>query len=169
MKNPTVNNQIRAPKVRLISEKGENLGIISREEALQYAKERNLDLIQITSNVPIPVCRVMDIGKYLYQQKKKEKEQRKKQKSGKIKGIRISPRIAEHDLETKVKSVSKFLLKGYKIRIEVFLKGREKGMRDFAKQKLEYFLQKLEKEVEIKKESDIKKTPRGMEIIISKR
>ncbi len=111
----------------------------------------------------------MDIGKYLYQQKKKEKEQRKKQKSGKIKGIRISPRIAEHDLETKVKSVSKFLLKGYKIRIEVFLKGREKGMRDFAKQKLEYFLQKLEKEVEIKKESDIKKTPRGMEIIISKK
>ena len=96
------------------------MGIVPKEKALQYAKERHLDLIQITSNASIPVCRVMDLGKYLYQLKKKEKEQRKKQKSGKIKGIRISPRIAEHDLETKAKLVSKFLLKGYKIRIEIF-------------------------------------------------
>jgi translation initiation factor IF-3 len=145
------------------------LGIVPKEKALQYAKERHLDLIQITSNASIPVCRVMDLGKYLYQLKKKEKEQRKKQKSGKIKGIRISPRIAEHDLETKAKLVSKFLLKGYKIRIEIFLKGREKGMKEFAKQKLEDFLQKLEGEIKIKKESEIKKTPRGMEIIISKK
>ena len=97
----------------------------------------------------------MDIGKYLYQQKKKEKEQRKKQKSGKIKGIRISPRIAEHDLETKVKSVSKFLLKGYKIRIEVFKRKRKRNER-FCQTKLEYFLQKLEKEVEIKKKAILK-------------
>jgi translation initiation factor IF-3 len=111
----------------------------------------------------------MEFGKYLYQQKKKEKDQRKKQKAGKLKGVRISPRIAKHDLETKIGLANKFLLKGYKVRIEVFLRGREKALRDFAKERLENFLQKIEEEIEIKKESEIKKTPRGMEIIISKK
>jgi len=140
-----------------------------KEKALQYVKERGLDLIEVSGNSSISVCRAMNLGKYLYQQKKKEKDQRKKQKTGKLKGIRISPRIAEHDLETKTELVNKFLLKGYKVRIEVFLKGREKGMKDFAKEKLEGFLQKLEEKVAIKKESDIKKTPRGIEIIVSKK
>ncbi len=111
----------------------------------------------------------MKIGKYLYQQEKKEKDQRKKQKAGKLKGVRISPRIAEHDLETKVDLANKFLLKGYKVKVEVFLKGREKGMRDFARERLEIFLQKIEEKTSIKRESEIKKTPRGMEIIISRK
>ncbi|HOK93923.1 MAG TPA: translation initiation factor IF-3, partial [Candidatus Pacearchaeota archaeon] len=150
-----------------MSEEGKNLGIVPKEKALQYAKERDLDLIEVSSNAPIPVCRVMKIGKYLYQQEKKEKDQRKKQKAGKLKGVRISPRIAEHDLETKVDLANKFLLKGYKVKVEVFLKGREKGMRDFARERLEIFLQKIEEKTSIKRESEIKKTPRGMEIIIS--
>lgn len=153
----------------MISETGENLGVVSKEKALQYARERGLDLIEVSSNATIPVCRVMEVGKYLYQQQKKAKDQRKKQKAGRLKGIRISPRIAEHDLETKVELANKFLSKGYKVKLEVFLKGREKGMRDFAKERLEIFLQKIEEKTIIKKESDIKKTPRGMEIIISKK
>jgi translation initiation factor IF-3 len=169
LKTPVANNQIRAPEVRLISEEGKNLGIFSREKALQYARERGLDLIEVSGNASIPVCRVMEFGKYLYQQKKKEKDQRKKQKAGKLKNVRISPRIATHDLETKINLANKFLLKGYKVRIEIFLKGREKALRDFAKEKLENFLQKIGEEIEIKRESEIKKTPRGMEIIISKK
>jgi len=111
----------------------------------------------------------MDFGKYLYQQKKKTKGQRKKQKIGRLKSVRISPRIAEHDFETKASLVKKFLSKGYRVRIEMFLKGREKALSDFAKEKLEDFLKKISTEMEIKTEGEIKRIPRGMEVIISRK
>ncbi|MCD6094590.1 translation initiation factor IF-3 [bacterium] len=169
MKIPRINHQIRAKEVRLISENGANLGVFPFEKALQYAKERNLDLIEVSKNAVPPVCKVMDFGKYLYQQKKKTKGQRKKQKIGRLKSVRISPRIAEHDFETKASLVKKFLSKGYRVRIEMFLKGREKALSDFAKEKLEDFLKKISTEMEIKTEGEIKRIPRGMEVIISRK
>lgn len=169
MRKPRINNQIEAKEVRLISENGENLGVFSFEKALEYAKERNLDLIEVSQNSNPPVCRVMDFGKYLYRLQKKERSQRKGAKLGKIKNVRISLRISEHDLQTKINQAKKFLEKGYKVRIEVFLKGREKALENLAKDKLEEVFQNINSELPLKKEGEIKKNPRGVEIIISKK
>lgn len=170
MNTPRANKQIKARKVRLISEEGENLGIFSLEEALQKSREARKDLIEISHNADPPVCKLRDLGKYLYQQKKKEKEKKGKQKGvGKVKSVRITPRIGEHDRETKIQTIKKFLSKGYRVRIEIFLRGREKANKNFAREKLENFIQDLEEEIEIKREGKFKKTPRGVELMISKK
>ena len=109
------------------------------------------------------------MGKYFYQQKKKKKAQKEKTNAGRLKSVRISPRISKHDLETKALLAKKFLKKDYKVRVEVFLKGREKALSNFAKDKLENFLQEIEKEIKIKEEGKLKRTPRGMEIMISRK
>jgi len=152
----------------LISEDGKNLGIFPLDKALQYTRERNLDLIEITEKTIPPVCRAGNLGKYLYQQKKKEKHQKQKQKLGKIKGVRISPRISEHDLEIKANLAKKFLKKGHKVKIEVRLRGREKLLFSFAKEKLENLFQMIETELKIKKEQEVKKTSAGLEVMIAK-
>jgi len=108
------------------------------------------------------------MGKYLYQQRKKEKRQTQKQKLGKIKGVRISPRISEHDLEIKANLAKKFLQKGHKVKIEVRLRGREKALFNFAEKKLENLFQKIEKDFKIKKEGEIKKTPASLEVMIAR-
>lgn len=145
------------------------MGIFSLEEAFCLAKEKNLDLIEISSQVVPPVCRLMDFGKYLYQLEKKQRIQRKKQKITRLKNIRLSLRISIHDLETKINQAKKFLLKNYNVRIEIFLRGREKSYLDFARKKLDDFLSKIKEEIEIKEESETKKTFRGLEIIIRKK
>jgi translation initiation factor IF-3 len=169
LRTPRINNQIKAKEVRLISEDGKNLAIFPFEKALQYARERSLDLIEVSSSSTPLVCRVMDLGKYLYYQKKKEGKQRKKQKIGKLKSVRISLRISPHDIEVKGGQIKKFLKKGYKVRIEVFLKGREKTLLDFAKDKLKNLFDLIKEEIEIKQESEIKRNPRGLEVTISKK
>lgn len=111
----------------------------------------------------------MDFGKYLYQLEKKERTKRKGVKVGRLKSVRISLRISEHDLETKIKQTNKFLSKGYKVRIEAFLRGREKAFGDLARGKMETMIKKIDEENPIKKEGNIKRNPRGMEIIIAKK
>ncbi|MFH0987382.1 MAG: translation initiation factor IF-3 [Patescibacteria group bacterium] len=165
---PRVNNQIRASQVRLVAEDGKNLGIFSLEDALHYARERNLDLIEITDKTQPPICKIGEIGKYLYHQQKKERHQKLRQKVGKVKGVRMSPRISEHDLEIKANLATKFLSKGNKVRIEIRLRGREKALSNFAMRKLEELLQKIEANTKIKRDEKIKRNPRGMEILVSK-
>ncbi len=145
------------------------MGTLSLTDALNYARERNLDLIEVSANSNPPVCRVIEAGKYFYRLKKKERTQRKGAKMGKLKNIRISLKISEHDLETKTEKTKKFLEKGYKVRVEVFLKGREKAFSNLGKEKLEKMLEKINEKIELKKEGEIKKNPRGMEIVISKK
>ena len=166
LKKPFINNQIRAAEVRVIDEAGKQLGILMREKAIQLAKERNLDLIQVTEKVTPPVCKIMDYGKYLYQLSKKEKSL--KQKGGEIKGVRLSFRISQHDMEIKAQKAKEFLEKGNKIRIEMVLKGREKSLLDFAKIKINQFLDILNKLTPLKIERDLKKEFRGLTMIISK-
>jgi len=163
-----INNQIRANKVRVIDEQGKNLGVFSLEEALEMAKERNLDLIQITEKVDPPVCRIFDYGKFLYQMKKKEKEKRK-EKGKEIKGIRLGFNISEHDMETRANQAKEFLEEGNRIQIEMILRGRERELTNFAKEKIKRFLEILESKVQIKVEQDLKKVPRGFIMIISKK
>lgn len=165
MKEILVNNQIKAEKVRVIDENGKNLGIFSLEEAIKMAKERNLDLIQITEKVDPPVCKIGEYGKYLYQIQKKEK----KEKSSQVKVIRLSYNISLHDLETRVNQAEKFLKKGSKIKVELILRGREKGLSEFGKEKIKKFVELLENKIPIKIEQDIKRTPGGFIMIITKK
>ena len=137
------------------------------EAALQTAKERNLDLIQVTEKVEPPVCKIMDYGKYLYWLQKKEKTA-KTHKSGELKGVRLSFNISPHDLETRALQAEKFLKKGDRVRVEIILKGREKAFSELAKGKVNQFLEMLEKLIPIKIERELKKEARGLTIIISK-
>lgn len=168
IKKPLANNQIRAKEVRLIDETGKQIGVLPLEKALQIARERNFDLVQVTEKVEPPVCKLMDYGKYLYSLQKKERKARLKMKS-EIKGIRLGFNISLHDMETKAKMAEKFLKKGNKVRIEMRLIGREKGLLDFAEEKMKKFLALLEELIPIKIERELKREPRGLTIIISKK
>jgi len=130
------------------------------------AKEAGLDLIEIAPNAKPPVCRIMDYGKFQYQKSRKEKLQKSKQKRTEIKGVRISPRIGQHDLNFKAKQAEKFLNQGHKVKIEMILKGREKGLIDIAKEKLNKFIEIIELETVF--EQEIKRQPRGLFVIITK-
>ena len=123
-KEMNVNEKIRAREVRLIDSNGEQLGVKSRQEALEIAQKRNLDLVLVAPNAKHPVCRIMDYGKYRYEQQKKEKEARKKQKVINIKEVRFTPGIGDHDFETKLKNARKFLEKGDKLKASVRFRGR---------------------------------------------
>ena len=131
------------------------------------ARERGLDLIEIAPNVRPPVCRLMEYGKYQYKKSKEEKDQKNKQKRVEIKGIRISMRTGQHDLETKIKQIEKFFEKGDKIKIEMTLKGREKSLFNLAKEKLTQFVELIPSETKI--EQEIRSQPRGLSMVISKK
>lgn len=136
-----INEQIRDKEIRLIDENGEQLGIVSSREAQKIADERKLDLVKIAPTVKPPVCRIMDYGKYKFDQAKKEKEARKKQKTVDVKELRLSPSIDTHDVQVKVKKANEFLKDGDKVKISIRFRGREIGhskvgmqiMEDFAK------------------------------------
>jgi translation initiation factor IF-3 len=167
-KKPLVNNQIKAPQVRVIDEAGKQLGIFPLETALQMAKERNLDLIQVTEKATPAVCKIMDYGKYLYWLKKKERAA-KLSRAGQLKGIRLGFNISLHDLEIRARQAEKFLKKGNKVKIEMILRGREKKFEDFTKGKINQFLEILEKLIPIKIEKELKKESRGFTMIIAKK
>lgn len=119
------NEEIRDREVRLISESGEQLGIMSSQEALRLAEERELDLVKISPNAVPPVCKLMDYGKYRFQQTKREKEARKNQRVVEIKEIRMSPSIDVNDFNVKLRSAQKFLTEGNRCKITVRFRGRE--------------------------------------------
>ena len=166
-RKPLVNNRIRAREVRLIDENGKQIGILELRKALQTAWERNLDLVQMTEKVEPPVCKIMDYGKYLYQQEKKEREAKKKTR-GELKGIRLSFNISQHDLETRVNQAEKFLRQGNKVRIELRLRGREKALADFAKEKMNKFLEILGNLTPYKIERELKRESQRLIMIISR-
>jgi translation initiation factor IF-3 len=125
IQNHLLNDDIRESEVRLISEEGEQLGVMSSEQALQIAEERELDLVLISPQAKPPVCRIMDYGKYRFEQTKKEKEARKNQRIIEVKEIRMSPGIGENDFNTKLKNGQKFLLDGDRLKVTVRFRGRE--------------------------------------------
>ena len=165
IKKPFINNQIRAARVRLIDETEKQVGVVSLGEAIQMARERNLDLIQVTERIEPPVCKIMEYGKYLYALQKRE---RGVKKSSEIKGIRLGFNISPHDLEIKANLAEKFLKKGNRVKINMILRGREKGFSELAKEKIKQFAEILGKKIPIKVEKELKKEPRGFTMIISK-
>jgi len=166
IKKPLINNRIRAREVRLIDETGKQLGIVGLEKALQTAGERNLDLIQVTDRVDPPVCKILDYGKYLYQLQKREKE-KKTQKTSEIKGIRLRFNISPHDLETRANHAEKFLKKGHIVKIEMILRGREKRLTHFAREKIDRFVETLSERIPVKIERGLKRAPNKLMMIVS--
>ena len=162
-----VNKQIRAREVRLIDETGKQLGVVPFEEAARLAIEGRLDLIQVTEKLDPPVCKLGDYGKYLYQEEKKEKATHK-HKGGELKGIRLTFNISLHDLETRVRQAEKFLSRGDRVRIELPLRGRQKALQDFGRERVEKFLEILKENTAIKIEKELKREPRGFTMIISR-
>ncbi|OPY58595.1 MAG: Translation initiation factor IF-3 [Pelotomaculum sp. PtaU1.Bin035] len=120
-----INEEIRAREVRVIDSEGTQLGIMSSREALRLAEERQLDLVEVSAAAKPPVCRIMDIGKYKYEQSKREKEAKKKQKVISIKEVKLRPNIEDHDFNVKAKSAIRFLKDGDKVKATIIFRGRE--------------------------------------------
>ncbi|WP_209454655.1 MULTISPECIES: translation initiation factor IF-3 [Thermoanaerobacterium] len=139
-----VNEEIRDKEVRLIDQDGNQLGIMSAKEAYKIALERHIDLVKIAPQANPPVCKLMDFGKYRYEQSKKEKESKKKQKVINIKEIRMTPAIEEHDFGVKVKNAMKFLKDGDKVKVTIRFRGREATHTNLAEELLNRFAKSVE-------------------------
>ena len=120
-----INGQIRDKEVRVISEDGEQLGIMSSKDAMKLAREAELDLVKIAPKAQPPVCKIIDYGKYKYELARKEKEAKKKQKTVEVKEVRLSPNIDTNDLNTKMNNAKKFITKGNKVKVTLRFRGRE--------------------------------------------
>ena len=139
-----INEQIRDKEVRVIGENGEQLGVMSAKEAFKLAREAELDLVKIAPTAKPPVCKIIDYGKYKYEQTRKEKEAKKKQKVTEVKEIRLSPNIDANDLNTKANQARKFLAKGDKVKVALRFRGREMAHMGISKQILDDFYSKVE-------------------------
>ena len=138
-----INEQIRDKEVRLIGADGEQLGIVSGKEAQRLAEEAGLDLVKIAPTAKPPVCKIIDYGKYRYEQARKEKEAKKKQKTIELKEIRLSPNIDTNDLNTKINSAKKFIEKGNKVKVTLRFRGREMAHMNQSKYILDDFAEAL--------------------------
>ncbi|OOM09246.1 translation initiation factor IF-3 [Clostridium saccharobutylicum] len=163
-KDYSINEEIREKELRVIGKDGEQLGVISSNEARRLAEESDLDLVMISPNAKPPVCKIMDFGKYVYEQSKKEKEAKKKQKIVSIKEVRVSLTIEEHDIDIKAKNARKFLLDGDKVKITVRFRGREMELGHIGQRILDNFAAKLEDVCLIEKRA--KREGRNMTMVL---
>lgn len=132
-----MNENIICPEVRLIGSDGDNVGVVSPEKALELSEDAGLDLVEISPNASPPVCKIMDYGKYKYEQQKKESEARKNQKIIEVKEIKFRPGTDTHDYEVKMRSVTKFLENGDKVKITLRFRGREMAHQELGRELLE--------------------------------
>lgn len=153
------------PKVRLINENGQQMGVVNTSQALQIAKERGLDLVEVADRATPPVCKILDFGKYVYQLQKEEKQNKSKRTVIEIKSVRLTPRISGHDMETRAKQAEKFLNEGHRLKIDMALRGREKALKGFAKEKIEEFLKMLNLEYVVEKQPENQRYGLSMYIV----
>ena len=152
----------------MIGEKGENLGVLSRAQALALSRpEEGLDLIEIAPSAKPPVARVMSYDKFRYEQAKREKKERLAQKGGGVKQVQISARAAQNDLMIKLKQLEKFLNEGHQVDVNMRLRGREKGNKEWAREKLEAFMKMIP--VEYKRLSEPRFGGYGLSVQIAKK
>ncbi len=138
-----INEQIRDKEVRVIGEDGEQLGIMSSRDAQKLADDAGLDLVKIAPTAKPPVCKIVDYGKFKYEQVRREKEARKKQRTIEVKEIRLSPNIDTNDLNTKINAAKKFLTKGDKVKVTLRFRGREMAHMNASKHILDDFAEAL--------------------------
>ncbi|OWU78345.1 translation initiation factor IF-3 [Loktanella sp. 22II-4b] len=134
---PRVNERIRAPEIRLIGAEGENLGVVTPSRAMELAEDAGLDLVEISPNAAPPVCKIMDFGKFKYEQQKRESEARKKQKTIEVKEVKFRPNTDTHDYEVKMRNVFRFLEAGDKVKITLRFRGREMAHQNLGRELLE--------------------------------
>ena len=162
-----INEKIRAKEVQLISDTGEKLGVVSMQEALNIAEEKDLDVVLVAANANPPVCKLMNYGKYKFEQAKREKEAKKKQKTLEIKEIRVTPNIEEHDFGFKSKNARKFLVDGNKVKITVRFRGREVNNVKAGEAVLNKFIEALEDISTVEKKPKLE--GRNMFIMLAKK
>ena len=138
-----INEQIRCKEVRVIGEEGQQLGVMALRDALNMAKDAGVDLVMVSPSANPPVCRIVDYGKFKYEQLRREKEAKKKQKTIETKEVRLSPNIDVNDLNTKSNAARKFIEKGSKVKVSLRFRGREMAHIDSTKHILEDFAEKL--------------------------
>lgn len=146
-----INEEIRDAQVRVVSDKGEQLGIMTSKEALQMAQERDLDLVKIAPKATPPVCKVIDYGKYRFEQAKREKEAKKNQRVTEIKEIRLSLNIDTHDFNTKLNHAKKFIKVGNKVKVSIRFRGREMGHPEIGYDIMQRFADELSETSTIEK------------------
>ncbi len=162
-----INEQIRDKEVRVIGEDGEQLGIMSSRDAQKLADEAGLDLVKIAPTAKPPVCKIVDYGKYRYEQARREKEAKKKQKTIVIKEIRLSPNIDTNDLNTKVNAAKKFITKGDKVKVTLRFRGREMGHMASSKHILDDFAEALNEIAVVEKPAKVE--GRSMTMILAEK
>lgn len=162
-----INNQIRANELRIIDDQNRNLGVLSLKEALILAQEREMDLIEISPNANPPVAKIMDFGKFQYENKKKLKKSKTNTAKTETKSLQIKIGTGEHDLNLKAKTASNWLKEGHRIKIELFLAGRTKFMdENFLKERLNRILHLITEDYKISE--PYKKGPKGLVVVIEK-
>lgn len=162
-----INNQIRAKELRVIDSENGNLGVLSFKEALDMAIERGMDLIEISPNANPPVAKIMDFGKYQYEQNKKQKKAKAGAKPTETKSIQVKIATGEHDLELKAKQASNWLKEGHRIKVELFLSGRAKFMADaFLRERLDRVLHLITEEYKVSE--SYKRGPKGITVTIER-
>lgn len=162
-----INHQIRAPELRVITDEGETLGVLSFREAMEEALKRGMDLIEISPNAVPPVAKIMDYGKFQYQQNKKQKEIKAKSHTTETKSVQIKAGTSEHDLGLKAKNVSKWLAEGHRVKIDLYLVGRMKySDMNFKKERLERILNLISENYKVA--SGPEKGPKGLTMTIER-
>lgn len=165
VKNLRVNEGIRASEVRLVGEKGEQLGVMPLNQALETARKHNVDLVEVAATAIPPVCRLLDYGKYRYEQTKKEREARRSQKVLLLREVRLRPKIGNHDFEAKARSVMRLLDEGDKVRVVVFFRGRESTHPEIGLRLLERMVESLKEVASLEMQPSME--GRRMSIILS--
>lgn len=132
-----MNDRVTAPEVRLIGADGDNLGVVPPERALEIAVEQDLDLVEISPNAAPPVCKIMDFGKYKYEQQKRESEARRKTKTFEVKEVKFRPNTDSHDYDVKMRNVTRFLESGDKVKVTLRFRGREMAHQHLGRELLE--------------------------------
>ncbi len=164
-----VNQQIREPEVRLIDEEGKSMGVLPTAQALELARERGYDLILVSPKALPPVARIMDYGKFQYDQEKQLRKQKTKQKKIETKVIRLSARIGSHDAEIRLNQAQKFLSEGNKVKIEIILKGRERQHANLAYDLINNFVKSLSQQMTIVTEEPLTSLGGRLTTVIAKK
>ena len=160
-----INEEIRIREVRVTSASGEQLGIMATRDALRMAEEQHLDLVEVAPKAKPPVCRIMDFGKYRYEQQKREKEAKKKQKIVTIKEVKLRPNIEQHDFNVKLKNALRFLEEGNKVKVTIMFRGRELSHPELGREVLDRVSEQLKELVAI--ERDAKLEGKNMTMILA--
>ena len=162
---PRINEEIRAREIRVVGPDNEQIGIMSAREALALAEEKQLDLVEIAPNGKPPVCRIMNFGKYRYEQQKREKEAKKKQKIVTLKEVKLRPHIEDHDFYVKMKNAIKFLGEGNKVKVTIMFRGRELSHPELGLNVLTRFAKELEASATVEKAAKLE--GRNMTMILA--